>query len=73
MVNDEIFQQAVVLNEALEKSDNPAIRNHPKRSLMQAFLLPYADAPERRGAFFKKRWEDDRLKRVTSPLDLNKN
>ena len=42
VVNDEIFQQAVVLNEALEKSDNPAIRNHPKKSLMQTFLLPYA-------------------------------
>lgn len=62
VVNDEIFQQAVVLNEALEKSDNPAIHNHPKRSLMQAYLLPYADAQKAR-RFFKKRWEDDRLKK----------
>jgi hypothetical protein len=61
VVNDEIFQQAVVLNEALEKSDNPAIRNHPKKSLMQTFLLPYADAQKAR-RFLKKRWEDDRLK-----------
>ena len=62
VVNDEIFQQAVVLNEDLEKSDNPAIRNHPKKSLMQTFLLPYADAQKAR-RFLKKRWEDDRLKK----------
>src|SRR5512132_290309 len=51
-----------ILNEALEKSDNPAIRNHPKKSLMQTFLLPYADAQKAR-RFLKKRWEDDRLKK----------
>ena len=40
VVNDEIFQQAVVLNEDLEKSDNPAIRNHPKKSLSADITSP---------------------------------